>query len=338
MAQSLKPLLHLLETLRAKSQVSELLAKHELSHSGTWTQIKKHIVSAVADGQISVDELLALVERIEEHGDQYAFFYDVDLAKGNKLKSLNNLQAKLTELGSAGVLKSTTVVGTPSSTPVFGSVRHVTGKYGKIKVKLKWIHKRNFRKQIGETTSGNIVTVKYEIFDVRAVDIAEFDFQRNRAHLFVQKVGTSTREHRNPLQAMLDRLSPTFLDADVLQPLDLGPVLKKLNDENFTEARRRRCQARDEAGNIIDVTSATEEDDIFGPGFYKSGRDHYSGHLTSLHANAYWTPILGKLEREIHLIFPYRNFANAVVLPQRCLPAEREYVLSRVESIARGES
>jgi hypothetical protein len=180
--------------------------------------------------------------------------------------------------------------------------------------------------------------VKYQIYDVRAVDIAEFDFEKNRAHFFIQKVGSSIREHKSPLEAMLGRLSPTFLQPDALQPLDLGRVLKKLNDEDFAEARRRRCQARDGSGQIIDVTSATENNDIFEPGLYKSGRDNYSGSLTALHANAYWKPVPEILAREIHLLFPYRNFSNAVVFTQRCSPNERGYVLSRVEAIARDES
>jgi hypothetical protein len=338
MTQGLKSLLAILESLRAKSQVVELLKQHQLPHSGTWKQVRDHLESATENGQITMSDLVAFMERIEEHGDQYAFFYDVDPAKASRLRNSTQLTAALTELGRAGVLNNTSVIASPTSTPVLVSVRPTVGNNGISKIKLKWVQKRTFRRQIGETTSGNIVTVKYQIYDVRAVDIAEFDFEANRAHLFIQKVGSSIREQKNPLEAMLNRLKPTFLQDDALGPLDLGPVLKKLNDENFTEARRRRCQARDAAGNIIDVTSATEENDIFDPGLYKSGRDNYSGSLTSLHANAYWRAVPEKLDREIHLIFPYRNFSNAAVLTQRCLPSERGYVLSRVEAIARGES
>lgn len=338
MAQNLTPILQLLESLRAKSQVSDLLAEREIPHSGTWKQIKERIGSAVESNKITVAELLTLMERIEEHGDQYVFFYDLDPAKAARLKDKNQLSGVLADLHRATVLNNTVVIASPSSTPTLVSARHATIQDGDVNVKLKWVQKRNFRKQISESTSGNIVTVKYKIFDVRAVDIAQFDFQKSRTHLFIQKVGSSNREHKNPLQALLDRLNPVFLDADALKPLDLGPVLRKLNDEDFAEARRRRCQARDAIGQIIDVTSATEQDDIFDPGLYKSGRDHYAGAITSLHANAYWKAVPEHLEREIHVIFPYRAFANAAILPQRCLPAERDYVLSRIEAIARGES
>lgn len=338
MPQSLKPILHILESLRAKSQVADLLRNHDLAHSGTWKQVKKRLEDAVSDQQISIDEILSLVERIEEHGDQFALFYDLDPAKAARLKDIGNLQGVLHDLDRKYVLNHIEVIASPTSTPILVSVRHITAQNQVVGAKLKWVQNRTFRKQISQSTAGKIVTVKYRIFDVRSVDIAEFDFEQNRARLFIQKVGPGIREHRNPVEAMMSRLTPNFLDADALQSLDLGPLLKLLNKEDFAEARRRRCQARDQTGNIIDITSATEQDDIFDEGIYKTARDHYSGQLTSLLTNAYWKPVPEKLEREIHVLFPYRHFDNAAILPQRCLPDERGYVLSRIEAIARGES
>jgi hypothetical protein len=66
---------------------------------------------------------------------------------------------------------------------------------------------------------------------------------------------------------------------------------------------------------------------------YDVARQHYSGGLTDLHVNVYWKPNGKELKREIHTIFPYRNFPNAVIFTQRCSKIERDYVLSRIEAI-----
>jgi hypothetical protein len=332
MAKHIAPVLNLLESLRAKSQVQSFLKSCGQAYSGTWAQVRQRIERAISPESIQFRDLVSLLEEIEEHGTQYAYFFDLNRAKASKLESAQSLERCLTPQERETILNNIRVIESPPDEATLVSARHDSGW-----VKLKWVQKRSFRRPMGETVRGRIVTVKYEIVETRAVDLALFDLSRNRAYLFVQKAEPSIRDYRKQLRALENRLA-RFLEDGALSPLDLGRLLKRLNEEGFSEARRRRCQARDESGSIMDVTSATEDGDIFDGELYKAARDHYSGEVASLHANVYWKPVAGKLERELHTIFPYRHSPNAVILTQRCLRSERDYVLSRIESLARGES
>jgi hypothetical protein len=136
---------------------------------------------------------------------------------------------------------------------------------------------------------------------------------------------------------MFNRLN-RFVDQEALTPLDLETLMNRMNDKSFTEIRRRRYRALDAEGGVFEVTSSAESEDIYGGGLYEVARENYTGVLAGLYANAYWLPVKGRLDRELHTIFPYKQAVNAVVFTQRCTKTERDYVLSRIESIARGQS
>jgi hypothetical protein len=152
----------------------------------------------------------------------------------------------------------------------------------------------------------------------------------------IQKVEPGVRDYRKQLQELRDRIG-RFVDHDAFTPLDLLLLMNRMDDKTFKEIRRRRYRGLDANGGLIDVTSPTESEDIYDGGLYEVGRDNYKGAVASLRVNSYWIPVEKKLEREIHTIFPYKQAVNAVVFTQRCTKSERDYVLSRIETIARGK-
>ena len=273
--------------------------------------------------------LVELLEEIEEHGNQYVFLYDMDPTKLDGKLAPQSVETALTAEERKSVLNTIRIVEHPPEKAVLVSVRTTHNP-----VKLKWVQKRFVHRLLGETRTGNRLTVEYNIEPERAVDVAVLDPSHNKAYLCVQRVETGLSEYREHLAAVLDRLK-RFLNPEALTPLDLGKVMKALADKTFIEVRRRRHQVRDNTGGIVDAISATEADDVFSSGLYNAARENYSGALTDLQANVYWVPNKTGLQREIHTLFPYRNFPNAEVFTQRCSRSERNYVLSRIEEIAR---
>jgi hypothetical protein len=326
-------ILNLLESFRSKAQVQRFLQTKELPYTGTWDVVRSKIEQGLKSKQITEDELIVLLEDIEEHGDQYVYLYDFDKTVAPRIKDRAEFAQLLTEQERNRSLDKLRVVGKPSTEPTL-----VSAQYSEAQVKLKWIQKRSFRQPLGgEERNGNIVTVRYEIVDTRAVDLAILDFAEGKAALLVQKVEPGVRDYKTQRKDLQDRLT-RFVDADAFSPLDLNLLMKRMDDKAFAEIRRRRYRATDANGGLIDVTSPAESEDIYDGGLYEVGRDNYKGAVASLHVNAYWVPVKGKIEREIHTIFPYKQAVNAVVFTQRCTKQERDYVLSRIEAIARGKS
>jgi hypothetical protein len=328
---TLERILNLLESFRGKAQVQRFLQDKDVPHSGTWATVRDKIEQGIKSNKITHDELVALLEDIEEHGDQYVYLYDFDVAKAPRVKNRPLFEKLLTNAERERTLDKVAIIENPSTTPTL-----VSAHYGAERLKLKWVQKRSFRRPLGETVEGKIVTVKYQIIDTRAVDLAILNFAERRAFFCIQKVEPGVRDYKKQLQELLDRIA-LFVDSDAFAPLDLLLLMKRMDDKTFKEIRRRRYRALDAKGGLIDVTSPTESEDIYDGGLYEIGRDNYKGAVASLHSNSYWVPVEKKLEREIHTIFPYKQAVNAIVFTQKCTKTERDYVLSRIETIARGK-
>lgn len=356
---NLPRILSLLESFRGKKQVQAYLQSKNLPFSGTWDTVRTKIEHGVSTGQISERELTDLLEDIEEHGDQYVFLYDIDLRKSAGIESRANFEKLLTDREKEKTLDKVAIIEKPSTQmtlvsalynserTIFRSLTREPLKLGtetppaveptKVSpTKLKWVQKRSFRQPLDETISGDIATVRYQIISTRAVDLAILDLSQRRATLCLQKIEPGIRDYRKQLKELLDRVA-RFIDPSALKPLDLVKLMKAISDKQFYEVRRRRYRAMDASGGLIDVTSATETTDIYSGGLYEAGRDHYAGAIASVNANVYWTGVPRYLDREIHTVFPYKQAVNAVIFMQRCTKTEREYVLSRIESIASGK-
>jgi hypothetical protein len=322
--------LNLLESLRGKSQVQEFLEEQDTPHSGTWEKVRARIRTGTKTGNLNVEALVSLLEEIEEHGNQYVFIYDIDLEKAGKSLDPASVSEALTANERRSILNTVRIIEDPPENATLISVRTTSNP-----IKVKWIEKRLLRRHIGETIRGYQLTIQYHLEPARAIDSAVMSREKKRAYLCVQRVETGIREYKVHLKDMVDRLK-RFLDPESLIPYDLGKLMKDLANKSVPEARLRRHQARDQNGRLFDATSANETDDLYsGGGIYDAARQHYSGSLTDLHVNVYWKPNGAELKREIHTIFPYRNFANAVVFTQRCSKIERDYVVSRIEAIAK---
>jgi hypothetical protein len=331
MSTTIERILNLLESFRGKAQVQRFLQEKEVPHSGTWILVREKIIQGVKAGKITQTELIGLLEDIEEHGDQYVYLYDFDLAEAPRIKDRPIFERLLTDTERQRTLDKVAVIENPSATPTL-----VSAQYNTEQLKLKWVQKRSFRKPLGETVEGNVVTVRYQVVDTRAVDLAILDFVQRKATFCIQKIEPGVRDYKKQLNELFSRLS-RFVDPPALKPLDLALLMKRMDDKSFGEIRRRRYRALDGDGGLIDVTSPTESEDIYTGGLYETGRDNYKGAVASLYVNSYWTPVERRLEREIHTIFPYKQAANATVFTQRCTRSERDYVLSRIETIARGK-
>lgn len=328
---TLERILNLLESFRGKAQVQQFLADKDVPYSGTWPTVRDKIEQAVKSKQVTQAELIALLEDIEEHGDQYIHLYDFSVAKAPRVKDKASVERLLTGEERERTLDKVMVIEKPSTEPTL-----VSTQYSEQQLKLKWVQKRSFRKPLGETRQGQIVTVKYQIVDTRAVDLVMLNFAERKAMFCVQKVEPGVRDYKKQLQELRDRTA-RFIDPDAFTPLDLQLLMKRMDDKKFTEIRRRRYRAIDANGGLIDVTSPKESEDIYDGGLFEVGRDNYKGTVGSLSVNAYWLPVENKLKREIHTIFPYKQAVNAVVFLQRCTRLERDYVLSRIDAIARGK-
>lgn len=328
-------LLNLLESFRGKSQVQAFLQSKGVPSSGTWVTVRDKIKEGLRQDKITETELIQLLEDIEEYGDQYVYLYDFARRDVPRLRSRADFEELLTRREKEMTLDKLAVVENPSTESTL-----VKASYQDDVVKLKWVQKRSYQRPLDRHVSGNIATVRYEIIATRAVDIAILDLNRQRATFCIQKIEPGIRDYRRQLATLFDRLG-RFADREAFEessPLDLVILMKRINEKDFSEVRRRRYRAQDANGKLFDVTSAAETDDIFNGGLYDAGRANYSGALASVHANVYWKVVPPHLDREIHTIFPYRQSVNAVVFTQRCLKRERDYVLSRIQAIARGES
>jgi hypothetical protein len=324
--------LNLLESFRGKKQVQDFLQLKEVPHSGTWETVRDKIERGLKAGKITEEELVLLLEDIEEHGDQYIYLFDLDADKTVRIKTRTDFEALLTPQEREKTLDSVTIIENPQESPIL-----VSSHYNAKRLKLKWVQKRSFRRPLGETIKGDIATVRYQIVSTRAVDIAILDLNPGMATLCVQKIEPGIRDYGKQLKSLFERLA-RFVDREAFTPLDLRLLMQRINEKSFTEARRRRFRALDANGGLIDVTSATESEDIFSGGLYEAGRANYAGSVVGTYLNTYWIKNPPHLDREIHTIFPYKQASNAVVFTQRVLKTERDHVLSRIKAIAKGQS
>jgi hypothetical protein len=242
---NLTRILNLLESLRAKSHVQAFLQSKTVPSSGTWETVRDKIKEGLKQDKITEAELVQLLEEIEEYGDQYVYLYDFARRDVPRLRTRADFERLLTRTEKETTLDRLAVVENPSTESTL-----VKASYQDDIVRLKWVQKRSYRMPLDESVSGNIATVRYEIISTRAVDIAILELNRQRALFCIQKIEPGVRDYRKQLAALFDRLG-RFADRRAFEessPVDLANLMKRINEKDFDEVRRRRYRAQDANG------------------------------------------------------------------------------------------
>lgn len=216
----LKLIFKLLSQSSSLSVVSDFLKSKKLTHSaGSWEDMYKlRIEPGLNNGQITLSELLALLQSSEEYGRQHVFLYRTTTQKASDLMNRDRISKILATLELTDLLITPRTFEFPPQ-PSFVDVRWHTQKTDTDFI-LKEVETRESREYKDTTEEGTSIIKRYErVFD-RGVNIIHLKRSGDLEIRLQSRSGTS--RYSDDLKRLEHRIKP-FLTLSEFAPV---PLLK----------------------------------------------------------------------------------------------------------------
>jgi hypothetical protein len=319
MPERIETVLSLLQKHK-KEYVQGFLKERVLRFSGTWETVADRLRASVAKREITIEELIELLDTVEESGRQHIFLYQAAQEFVDELADESRLRRRLRRIDQEHLLNEPTrIVELPAQT------RLVKVRKTDSFLRIKWIERRTWLEPVKTEESGTRVIKEYERMTGRAVILFHLEF-RSRLCQFRM----TTLEHGSNYRRKLADYQPQtqqLVQWDVLR--SIGLVRAGLGILQSGEARERHGILDVADGVTAHMISPSESTGFKDSKFYQGGFEAADGRVSYRYLNVYWLPRNDSpLTREVRTVI-YIN-RNEVTFPAECREEEVTYVLSRI--------
>lgn len=304
-----------------KEYIQDFLRGKELPYSYTKTVLKEKIKEEIANEVFKQEELIALLDKIEEYGNQHVYLYINTSDYISKLRDEGFVQQNLRKSGLEGLYNKSKPLLLPE-TPTVASIIH-----NRRALKIKWVEKRRWNELIKEEIKGDKLIRIYQIHTTRGVTIFRIDLVSGNADLLIQRLprGTNYTEVKERYEDKVRKI----VDLDTFSLLNIKSSIRKIEDSG--EAERRQTNFETIAGGKISFKSRSRGVDYTTDPSLSAARHALGERVSGLLGNFYWLPKT-PLARKIHT-HVYGGDSRVGVFGE-CSEQEVNYVLSRVRYFA----
>lgn len=293
--------------------------------------LDSRIEPAIREGKLSVKALIDLLAQSEEHGQQHIFLYKADAGAMATLLDVNRAGSWARKHGLA--LGTTNLHDLPNA-PTIASVRFEK-RAGLDCLVVKVIEKRIWKKFMGETTSGNLITRTWERVEDRAVNIARLGAEGTlELRVYSQKNTSKYGDDLAQFWALLSGLLPK----GAFNEFSLGKAKDKLwskRKELRNEIRYSDSVLRNENGTVITAASSSEKKSLYDDESAGETVDTFmkgTGYCDN--SNVWWIGRdNGRPSKDIHVHLA--GEINEFAIPGHCSKKDYDFVLSRILSHGR---
>jgi hypothetical protein len=313
-----------------KTAVQDFLRERSLPIHGTKGEIRDRVEDQIDANEVSAEDLIALLDRVEGWGNQHVYMYDAPEGEMRVWKSEARAKARLKKMGHEELFNKRIPLVLPEE-PTLSSV-----EWSSERVRFIWIEKREWtqrREDLDQEGSavGVPSTISFKAYEDKiARGITSFDWNllTGSATLLIQRLPSG--ERYDELRVNYESALEEAVHIGDFSRTKITKAIKKL--EKSTEVRNRQIAHETQRGGRVQFTSKSRKEDAFEDPDLKSSRDAL-GQTSSVLGNFYWQEKLPHLSREIHTKL-YATDQRTGIFGE-CTEEEVQYVLSRIRHFSR---
>lgn len=332
---SLFTIFNLLKQTTSISVISTFLRNKGLTHSASsWDDLyNKRIVPAVAEGQLSEDELSALLASAEECGNQHIFLFQCKKGVDPKvLFDRNRVMPILKEMGLDHLVTKPAVLDQPNE-PTIVDVRWETAGVDN-RLVIKSIETRVSKRLLREQSDANTLIKTYEFVRERSVNVVRLHLDG----LVEVRVGSheNSSQYGRDLRVMQERVNK-IIPMSNYSPFPLTQLKSKVWTDREKLAgiiRFSGSVVRDELGFALQVATGRLEDDLRQSEGAVSGMNAFMDAADGAYVDSHNLWLLADasgLTRDLHIRIS--GDVHEFAIPARCNRADYENALSRVRQL-----
>jgi hypothetical protein len=330
----IETVLNLLEDATSLDVVREFLRKKQLAHTaGSWKDMReKRLRPYLADFQITLEDLIALVISAEECGDQHIFLFQCQADEVEAMFDGPRTHATLRGAGVEGLIDGPDIERKPA-TPTLVEVRWDGGALPQsLTIKEAEVHKKHVLKK--ERPRGNVIVKFFVEQESRAINIAKL----HRDGLLEIRIQSrdNTTKYDGDVNRFLRQVNPYF-------------PIQKFRELSLTPAKSAMWARRAELGDLLRYTNASVVDEAGHK--LQAATGAAGGNLSGSSAaqsvdfvlrndeNAYcsdsnlWFLKSDHLTSSIHVLL--NGASNEFAVPRKCSAEDYGYVLRQIRHFNR---
>jgi len=321
-------LVSLLMAQRAE-HARELLGLAGLRKSGTKEEIEERIVEAIKDGNIPIDDVVAILDKIEAWGRQHVFLYSAPDKVPAHLRSKSGLQSALDNAGWNVSVNSAATLALPKIKTV--RLVNLTSE----RLRIEWVEARDWTERLPSLDYIDTVSEQEVVFQAcrkrqqRAISAFEWNFMAQTGELFIHRLPSGTKYDKEE-EAFRALLKP-IVDLDTFEFLGIKRALSKVKEAPGVRERKTNYVAAN--NSKISLQSAGRASTVGAEPELKEVGDliKRSRKFGAAFLNCFWEKD-GKLGQEVHTHID--SFDSKVGFLGQCSEESVRYVLSRIRKAA----
>lgn len=304
-----------------KEHIQDFLRSKGLTYSYPKDTLREKIKDGIKKRILKPEELIDLLDKIEEYGNQHVYLYTNTSNYIEKLKKEEFIKKQLRKSGLDKLYNTRKPLLIPDF-PTIAAIIH----NDKI-LKIKWVEKRKWYELINEEVKGDKLIRTYQIYITRGVTIFRVDLVTGNAELFIQRLPSGTNYAK--VKESYENEIKKIVNLDTFSPLNLKSSIKKI--ESSGEVERRQINLETIGGGKVTFKSRSRGADYISDPSLRNARNALGGKVSGDLGIFYWLP-QGPLTRKIHTHI--YGWDSRVGIFGECNESEVNYVLSRVRFFA----
>lgn len=329
-----KLLFGLLKNATSQHVVKEFLRAKDIPVTAqNWDDLyEKRIEPALAAKKISVSDLRALLQQVEEYGKQHTFLFSCTPERAQGLLSPKRIAAIAAEENLSDLFANPIDLEMPDD-PTIVDVRLYQPDPTKqpVSLTIKVVESRLIKRltsEVHDTTSGEFVK-RYSTSKKRAVNIVHLD-HTGLLEFRIASQDTQTKYH-DLLRSLKSKIRK-FIPSDGFQETSLTQAKSKIlrdRDNLTSEIRYSNSTARNDLGTTMAISSSSIEDNLSSDDGSMAALDSFlqqDGQVTG--ANIYVKLPDNDPPRELRLLIS--GEINEFAVTVACSSGEYEYVRGKV--------
>lgn len=307
--------------------MQDFLRVHELSFSGSKSQLRQRFEEYLTGGLIQGETLITLLDRIEMWGRQHIYLYKSPDHALNSWKNEEEIRERLSDLGLIDFFNQARPLSLPPGTAL-SSI-----EWSKESLKIIWVssHQYEYREKNRDIIEENMIWKAYAVKKARRLTIFDWDLISGDAMLMIQSVPKGTNYKSSQYDAIRrefeEKLEP-IIHISQFRQIPVGQAIKKIRKSS--EVRRQWLAYDTPLGGraefkVLEIGGDTVSDPALARADNALG-DHRVGWL----GDFYWNPVKGSLDNELHTrIFA---FDKRIYILGQSTEREVRYAISRIRS------
>jgi hypothetical protein len=304
-----------------KRLLREFLRGHDLPVSLTKTELRDRLARALKTGEVSVANLVSLLNEVEGWGDQHIYLFRSTPRQAEDYNSPVHLRSILEEHGILHLYNRRNPLVLPAQ-PELTAIKHTPER-----LRLQWVEVREWEEPVPEQDyeDEDIIFRAFRRRARRGIATFDWDLITRHAALMIQRLpsGSDYERERARFGEVLD---PLVGMGKFFEPLRVSRAIGRIEDSG--EAQRRQYRHETANGYVASFTSPSRKRDAFDDPLMERARQALGANTMPLLGNLYFKEVPGRLDRQIHVkLYPKDQ---RVGIFGGCSESEVRYLLSRV--------